>query len=111
MAPRRADVVEVSKPAIDWQPLVDTATQVVKALHDFMEEIRPKDGVFGPSPSSTLPPYEHRLGVTRGPAFTVRDELPRWEPPLPTFGTCVTPVKPFPVKAEVREIPEAFRRR
>ena len=57
------------------------------------------------------PPYVHRLGATYGPALTVRDLLPPWEPPLSQFGTPVTPVKPFPVKAELQEIPEAFRRR
>ncbi len=57
------------------------------------------------------PPYVHRLGATHGPAFTVRDLLPSWEPPLSQFGTPVAPVRPFPVKAEPREVPEAFRRR
>lgn len=89
---------------IDWQPLVDAATQLVRALFDFMQEIRPEGGVIGP-------PYVHKLGPTRGPAFTVRDEFPRWEPPLPVFGTCVTPAKLIPVKGKMQEVPEAFRRR
>lgn len=56
-------------------------------------------------------PYVHRLGAAHGPALTVRETLPRWQPPLSQFGTPVAPVRLFPVKAEPQEVPEAFRRR
>ena len=87
------------------------AEGLAAAVFEFMEEIRPKAGVFGPVPVSNGPPYVYRLGATHGPALTVRDELPAWEPPLSQFGTPVAPVRLFPVKAEPQEIPEAFRRR
>jgi hypothetical protein len=93
------------------EPLDDQAGRLADAVFEFMEEFRPKGGVFGPELRGSLPPYEHRLGITRGPAFTVRDLVPAWEPPLPRFGTWVAPVEPFPVKTGQREIPEAFRRR
>jgi hypothetical protein len=77
------------------------AEGLAAAVFEFMQEIRPKGGVIGP-------PYVHRLGPTYGPAFTVRDEFPRWEPPLSRFGVPVEPFRPIPVKGKV---PEAFRRR
>jgi hypothetical protein len=88
------------------------------AVFGFMEALRPKAGIFrGLVEASSLisaddmPPYEHRLGATHGPAFTVRDELPRWEPPRSLFGTAVTLTRPLPAGNEQQEIPEAFRRR
>jgi hypothetical protein len=57
------------------------------------------------------PPYVHRLGPAHRPAFSVVRLLPAWEPPLPRFGTYVTPAMPLPVRSEPQEIPKAFRRR
>jgi hypothetical protein len=109
MAPGRADVVEVS----GGESPDDRAGQIVRAVFEFMEEIRPKAGVFGPELLGTLPPYEYRLGATRRPALTVREILPSWEPPLPRFGPSVAPSGLLPVRTdtEQQEIPGAFRRR
>jgi hypothetical protein len=84
---------------------------IAGAVFEFMEALRPKAGILGPELASTLPPYEHRLGATHGPAFTVRETLPRWEPPRSLFGTAVTLTRPLPAGNEQQEIPEAFRRR
>lgn len=89
----------------------ERAAQLAEAAFEFMEEIRPKARVLDSAPVSNGPPYVHRVGATHGPAFSMRRLLPSWEPPLPRFGTWVAPVRPFPVKAETQEIPEAFRRR
>ena len=91
--------------------LDEQAGQLARAVFEFMEGIRPKGGVFGPAPVNDGPPYAHRMGATRRPAFTVRDLLPSWEPPMSRFGTPARPVESLPAKARQEEIPEAFRRR
>lgn len=85
------------------------AEGLAEAVFEFTEEIRPKGGVLGPGLRVAPPPYEHRLGVTHGPAFTVRDLLPRWEPAQSPWPVPLV-VKPPAPKAERQEIPEAFRR-
>jgi hypothetical protein len=101
MAPGGADVVPVSG---------EGAEGLAEAVFEFMEEIRPKGGVLGPGLRVAPPPYEHRLGVTHGPAFTVRGLVPRWEPPESPWPRPL-PVEPPPPKGRPQEVPEAFRRR
>jgi hypothetical protein len=66
---------------------------------------------FIPNEKAAGSPWVHLLGATSGPAITVRDLLPRWEPPRPQFGMPLLSFEQFPVKGEPQEIPEAFRRR
>ncbi len=78
------------------------AGDIVQAVLDFMEEIRPKGGVIGP-------PYVHRLGATRGPALTVRCTFPSWDPPRSPWPG---PLRVQPAGAAgPQKVPEAFRRR
>jgi hypothetical protein len=87
------------------------AEGITAAVFEFMEEIRPRGGVFGAAPLGDGPPYTHRLGPTHSPAFTLRRLLAPWEPPLSQFGTPVLSFRPFPVGNKEQEIPKAFRRR
>lgn len=114
MAPGGENVVEVSGD----DELGRQAKGTAGAVFAFMEALRPKAGVFSGLveagsliPSGDVPPYVYVLGEVHGPAFTVRDMVPAWEPPVPRFGAQVAPAGPPRVEAEQQEIPEAFRRR
>lgn len=86
------------------------AEGLAEAVFEFVEEIRPQGGVLGPGLRVALPAHVHRLGATHGPAFTVRDLLPRWEPAQSPWPAPLV-VRPPPPKGRPQQVPEAFRRR